>query len=80
MNTTARFNSETTISGIEEWLKVIWCNEKKFEKRFCPEAWLIEEVWWSTIAMKINYIQEDGSTITNNFPIEDWLEFYDKNK
>ena len=79
MNIVTKSNNKTVL-GIEEWLNVAFRHEKKFEKHFCPKAWFIEGVWWSTSTMKINYIREDGATITNSFPIEDWLEFYDKNK
>lgn len=75
----AKFKN-STVSGIEEWLSVVHRHDEKFEKRFCPKAWFVEGVWWSDSTMKVNYIVEDGGTITNTFPIKEWLEFYEKNK
>lgn len=69
-----------TLAGIEEWLNTVHLRDAKFEKRFCPEAWFIEGVWWSASTMKVNYILEDGATITNTFPIKEWLKFYEENK
>lgn len=66
---------------LDNWEKVAWDNSKALLKKFGKgEAWELTNIWFGSDRVQLVYCLYCGQHVSDNFPIEEWLEFYDKHK
>jgi hypothetical protein len=70
-------NNSELISALAEWGEIAY-KSKSFEKRFCPNAWILTSVSWDSENMKVVYILACGQHVCDSFKIEQWLDFLKK--
>lgn len=66
------------LNELNRWEHAAWESEHDFLEKFCRGGTDLIEVSWSAAAMRVNYLVDEGQTVTDSIVIREWLDWYEK--